>query len=451
MPLDASAAPPASVRRLLAVLRGLLAAFLVALALVHLSQVVNYSQYYRGIGGVAVSGLGFLVLAALLFVRSRVVRWTAAWIGCVLALACLLTPLVRDLDYIALEPNLVEVIDVQGDGMPGIAGVQHIRTDARGFRTTEAIDYEHAARGLRIFTIGGSTTEEIHHDDRRTWSHLLGERLESLLGEDVQVANTGVSGTRTPHHAATLAHVVPYHPDVAIFLVGVNDWNEHVRRVMLLGPGLSTEDFRILETHRRLRALTLGESILASALERAKAAGLSTTAQASSRRVERGEYYTRQNHSLDRPRKVEFRPDRVDPIFDAYLRQIAETCRGSGIVCVFVTQPHGYRAATDPEFRARFWMTPPNVDYTLDLASLEALADLYNRHLARVGAELGVTVCDVASGIEPSFRHLYDEVHLNLEGSRRFAELLAPCVADALASSGRRTEPSARAGARSVS
>lgn len=438
MRLDASSdAPPASVRRLLSVLRVCLAAVLVALALVHLSQVVNYSQYYRGVALVAVSGVGFLVLAALLFVRSRVVRWTAAWVGCVLALACLLTPLVRDLDYIALEPNLVEVIDVQGDGMPGIAGVQHITTDAMGYRATEPIDYGHSAPGLRVFTIGGSTTEEIHHDDRLTWSHLLGDRLEEILGEDVQVANTGVSGTRSPHHAATLAHVLPYHPDVAVFLVGVNDWNEHVRRVMLLGPSLSTEDYGVLETHRRLRALTLGESILAVALERAKSASVGATAEASTQKIERGEYYTRQNHSLDRPRKVEFRPDRVDPIFDAYLRRIAETCRASGIVCVFVTQPHGYRAATAQEFRDRFWMTPPNVDYTLDLASLGALADLYNRHLEEVGGELGVTVCDVASGIEPSFRHLYDEVHLNLEGSRHFAELLAPCVAAAVEASGK--------------
>jgi lysophospholipase L1-like esterase len=443
MRLDASAGPPESVRRLLVVLRAGLAVLLVGLALVHLSQVVNYSQYYRGIGVAAASCVGFLALAVLLFAGSRPVQWAAAWLGCVLALSCLLTPLVRDLDYIALEPNLVEIIDVQGDGMPGIAGVQHISTDAKGFRTTEPVDYDDVAPGLRVFTIGGSTTEEIHHDDRRTWSHLLGEWLEKSLGRDVQVVNTGVSGTRSPHHAATLAHVLPYHPDVAIFLVGVNDWNEHVRRVMLLGPRLSTEDFRLLETHRRLRAFTLGESVLATALGRARSAGLGATAEAASRRVERGEYYTRQNRSLERPHRVQFRPDRVDPIFDAYLHEIARTCRASGILCIFVTQPHGYRSETDPEFRARFWMTPPNVDYTLDLGSLESLADLYNRHLRDVGEELGVAVCDVASGIEPSFRHLYDEVHLNLEGSRRFAEILAPCVASTVGSSRRSDRGSA--------
>ena len=43
-----------------------------------------------------------------------------------------------------------EVIDVRGDGMPGIQGIQRITTDARGYRVNRAIDYQHPA-GLRVF------------------------------------------------------------------------------------------------------------------------------------------------------------------------------------------------------------------------------------------------------------------------------------------------------------
>lgn len=428
---------PPGIGRLLRALRGILALVLTGLAAVHATQILNFSQYYRGIGGAVSGAVLFLALAGLLFAPWPRVRWIAAWLGVLLALQCLLSPLVRDPDSIALEPNLHEVIDVQGDGMPGIQGVQRISTDAHGFRTTEPIDYDRPAPGLRIFTIGASTTEEIHHDDRRTWSHLLGERLEAELGRDVQVINTGVSGTRSPHHAATLERILPYHPDVAVFLMGVNDWNEQVRRLVALGPGLEPESPTVLELHRRLRALTLEESLLASSLARLGSLHLGASAEASRPRPERGEYYTRQNRSLERTRRVELRPERVDPIFAASLERIGRRCREAGIVCLFVTQPHGYRQETTEAFRERFWMTPPNVDYTLDLASLEHIASLYNRHLAEAGAELGVAVCDVAAGIDPSFRHLYDEVHLNLAGSERFAELLAPCVHDALAGSRR--------------
>jgi hypothetical protein len=434
MPPEMARPIPASVGVFLARTRAVLAVVLGALALVHASQLVNYSQYYRGVAGPLIGALAFAALAAGLYAPRPWIRWTAAWAGGFLALQCLLTPLVRDIDFIALAPHVVEVIDVRGDGMPGIEGVQRITTDGEGFRTSVPIDYTRPAAGLRVFTIGGSTTEEIHHDDRRTWSTLLGERLEERLGRPVEVANTGVSGTRTPHHAATLEHVLPLHPDVAVFLVGVNDWNEQVRRLMALGPERAPESFAVLETHRRLRALTLGESLLAVALDRLKSGRhFGATAEAAAPRIERGEYYTRQNHSLDRPHRVELRPENVDPIFAAYLERIAATCHRAAIVCVFVTQPHGYRAGTTEEYRARFWMTPPNADYTLGLPSLEALADLYNGYVVRAGRDLGVAVCDVAGGIEPSFRHLYDEVHLNLEGSRHLADLLAPCVAAAIA------------------
>jgi lysophospholipase L1-like esterase len=429
---------PASAVRLLSGLRVSLALILLALGLVHATQLVSYSQYYRGVAGPLIGAVAFLAFAACLFAPWTWARWTAAWIGGLLALQCLLTPLVREVDFISLPPDVVETIDVRGDGMPGIAGIQRITTDDHGFRTNARIDYARPAAGLRVFTVGGSTTEEIHHDDHRTWSYLLGERLEQTLGRDVEVANTGVSGTRTPHHYATLEHILPFHPDVVIFLIGVNDWNEQVRRVESLGPDRSPESFAVLEAHRRLRALTLGESLLAVAIGRMKASRLlGSAAAAAAPRIERGEYYTRQNHSLERPRRIELRLHQVDPIFDAYLRRIAATCHGARILCVFVTQPNGYRSDTTAEYRARFWMTPPNADYTLDLASLEAVAGLYDRHVVQLGRDLGIPVCDVADGIEASFRHFYDEVHLNLEGSRRLADLLAPCVAEALASEAR--------------
>lgn len=424
---------PASIRRGLWLLRGAFAVVLLGLAAVHVSQIVTFSQYYRRVGGAVAGAVLFSALAALLFASWPWVRVVSAWLGVLLALQCLLTPLVRDPDLIVLAPNLSETIDVQGDGMPGIQGVQRITTDARGFRTADSVDYEQPAPGLRIFTIGASTTEEIHHDDRHTWSHLLGEHLERDLGRDVQVVNTGVSGTRSPHHAATLAYVLPFHPDAVVFLMGINDWNEHIRRLALLGSELEPVGPGLLELHRRLRAFTLGESLLAISLDRLRSLRLGDVAEASRPRIERGEYYTRQNRSLERARRIRLRPQQVDPIFALSLERIAQLCREAAVRCVFVTQPHGYRQEATAELRARFWMTPPNVDYTLDLESLEYIANLYNQYLERVGAEHGIPVCDVAAGIEPSFRHLYDEVHLNLEGSRRFAELLAPCVREVLA------------------
>jgi hypothetical protein len=131
--------------------------------------------------------------------------------------------------YLTLPANLDYRLEVDGDGMPGFTGVQNISTDALGFRTTKKIDYQNKGNAYRVFTIGGSTTEEIYTDDQKTWSALLEGHLAKTLGKEVEVINTGFAGLRAPHHYKTLEHILRYKPDAAIFLMGINDWNHHIK------------------------------------------------------------------------------------------------------------------------------------------------------------------------------------------------------------------------------
>ena len=94
-------------------------------------------------------------------------------------------------------------VNVIGNAIPGIHGLQHITTDAKGFRVTPPIDYG-TKRGLRIFAIGGSTTEQIYLDDKATWTYLLQTKLARALGRPVEVINAwGVRSTgRAPRQHA---------------------------------------------------------------------------------------------------------------------------------------------------------------------------------------------------------------------------------------------------------
>ena len=432
--------------------RSLVVAF-VAYALVNYSQVYNVSVYYGGIAWDVIPGTVFLVLAAALYAPWVWVQVVAGYAGIFVISQALLTPMIHDFDYITVQPNVVEVIDVRGDVMRGIQGVQRITTDEQGYRVTRPIDYDRPSE-LRIFAVGGSTTEQPHHDDHRTWTSLLGGRLEALLGRDVEMINTGVSGLRSPHHLATLKHVSDLHPNAALFLMGLNDWNCHIRRAIELGEDRVSQSFWLLEAHRLLRGISFRGSMLGTAVRRITKGRFFTWnwegVPPTEPEVKRGAFYAKQFGSLHRPRVVKFQPDRVDPIFDTYLRRIIRTCEEEQITCVFVTQPNGYSQAAEEDFQDRFWMTPPQADYTTDLTSLEHLAALYNRHVMAVGEEHGIPVCDAASQIEPSFRNFFDDGHFNLEGSKRMAEVLAPCVAAALRGDGTtsttrkaRTEPHA--------
>src|SRR5436305_495443 len=116
--------------------------------------------------------------------------------------------------------------------------VYDIRTDARsrsdqldahvihtknslGFRGPEPpADF---AGWLTIVAVGGSTTECFYLSDGRTWPERLAARLTPELRK-VWVNNAGLDGQSSfGHLILTRQALVPLHPKVTLYLVGLND------------------------------------------------------------------------------------------------------------------------------------------------------------------------------------------------------------------------------------
>ena len=56
------------------------------------------------------------------------------------------------------------------------------------------------------------------------------EKLDQKYQDlNFEVINTGVSGLRANNHIATLKKILKYNPDMAIFLIGINDWNHDIK------------------------------------------------------------------------------------------------------------------------------------------------------------------------------------------------------------------------------
>ncbi len=386
--------------------------------------------------GLLLSGLGaweeallagalYAVPLATQLAHRDLVRAYGLWFGFLLIAQAALTPLVLDHDFKTLPPYLDDAMVVQGDELRGISGLQRVTTDAKGFRATPAVDYG-AKRGLRVFAIGASTTEQIYLGDEHTWTYLLQEDLKSRTGGTVEVINTGLSGLRAVHHLATLKAILRYQPDLVLFLIGANDWNHQARR-RFDPPGL--QDQPVLGLSFEDTLLWVG---LSTAFHRGRGL-LNAYAGAEARtRIERGAYYARQRGSLAKPTRHEFAPDTVSDDYAARLAEISELCQKAGVICAFATQPTGYRPEASEDYKASFWMTPSNRDYTLSFRSMIALAHTYNRFLAGFAAARGHPLCDIAPHLPPGFEAFYDDMHVNLRGARRVAELLAECLAPLL-------------------
>ena len=114
--------------------------------------------------------------------------------------------------------------------------------------------------------------------------------------------------------------------------------------------------------------------------------------------------------------------------YRAQLEEIGATCRSAGLRCLFLTQPSGYSVGTDPKYRRYFWMTPFEEDYTLDLAFIAGIADLYNQHLIGFAREQSHDLLDLAAAMPAGINNFYDDVHFNTEGARQVANVLTDAL-----------------------
>lgn len=405
------------------------------------------SRLLRWILGLLILGYGLLTfdrdsiawaaLSLLLYALPLALQLTAwgtariygLWFGLFLVCQSLLGPLVKG-DFVSLPANLHSTIDVRIQDAPGIRpGLRHISTDARGFRVMPAIDYANK-RGARIVAIGGSTTEDIMLGDDSTWTHRLQQGLKARKHE-VEVINTGVSGLRAANHLATLQVTASLKPDLVLVLVAGNDWNKQIRD--RFEP--NRDPYRPPE----LRRSPLGGLIARFLVMplRARLTGQSSWDQHLVVDKPDGFNSDKPRRSLERATKHEFRPATVADGYRQDMQAISKACKDMQLRCLFITQPHAYSEAASEELRRLFWMTPPYASYTLDLGSMMHVAALYNRFLAELAQRDGHALCDVATGMEPSIRLFYDDMHYTDDGAARVAELVLPCVERQLAKLGR--------------
>ena len=370
------------------------------------------------------SAMVFVFLYQIVFVFCLFLIWKGKYLSVAITLLLLLflnlftAQEFLQSDYKTLPPNMYERVRIVGDVMPGFDGVNTISTDSRGFRVTKEVNYDVDAP-IRVYAIGGSTTEEINSDDGETWPALLEDKLTQEFGQDVEVINTGLSGLRAKNHLATLLRTENLYPDYYVFLVGVNDWNKQIREIT---QAIQPKKYDLRDTVLYRAAQILQAIILQSS-------HVSTSEDIVSVVELHGEYFSKQNDSLSRADVRSVTVDEVDDDYFNAMKKIAARCNSGAYKCMFISQPSAYSHKITDNLKARLWMTPTNVgSFTLDLESMIQISSFYNEWLHTFSHENGISFCDLAATqIEPSEKFFYDDVHFNESGSAFVAEEVFKC------------------------
>ncbi|MBI5184572.1 MAG: SGNH/GDSL hydrolase family protein [Nitrospinae bacterium] len=77
---------------------------------------------------------------------------------------------------------------------------------------------------LTLITVGGSTTECFYLSDGKTWTDVLGKKLNARFSNGTWINNAGLDGHSTFGHLVLMEdYIVRLKPKIALFLVGIND------------------------------------------------------------------------------------------------------------------------------------------------------------------------------------------------------------------------------------
>jgi len=271
---------------------------------------------------------------------------------------------------------------------------------------------------LSIVTIGGSTTECNLLSDSKTWTDILGKKLDRSF-KKVWINNAGLDGHSTFGHIVLMEdYVSRLKPKIAIFLVGANELgvdeptesdNKNIRKFSLnhikLWPRqivMHSEFFiTVLNLYRMIKARNLG---LPHHYTDFKTIQLKNMSEAETLRA-----------ILENAGELRLRNYRNR------LLRLTDICRANSIEPVLVTQPVlSGRGKDDISGADLERMTVRDLNGKVAWQILE----LYNDVLRDVAKKNKIQLIDLSVEMPKSSRYFYDVYHFTNSGAEKVADII---------------------------
>ena len=347
-----------------------------------------------------------------------------------------LTPIFFEVDFEVpyRNPNSQNEIYWDKKEISGFLKNKHlISTDEKGNRVNKKIDYKKKDQDtFRFFAIGASTTEEQGLDDNLIWSNNLINMIENdqnyFKFKSFEMINFGISGTRTKHHYFTLKRNKYLKPDLVIFLLGVNDWNNHIvnsKEQFLFKNIEIAYDFRssiLFEFANRIL-----KKIYKTINEKKDVRKIT----AYSKKINNPyKELVLKNINLKNNLKnsISLNIDKVSPRYSFWLYKIIDLCKKNEFKCLFVDQPSLYDITKFKTNKDKVWMNPPFKNYKIKFEDMVKIKEIYNLYLEETISSEKLDFCKLSDKIEANDRFFIDDVHFTPKGSEIVAKTLLKCI-----------------------
>lgn len=315
------------------------------------------------------------------------------------------------------------------EGIGGQEGVFELKINEFGFRSQSMKTAQKPPGTLRLFFLGGSTTENLLLPEEKTFSYLVERKLaEALPHLRFESVNAGISGYMASDVLALfLFKVTHYEPDLVTVMSAVNDLRYGTVPTYdpVRNPDLERKKYRpdhepgagvlLKKILRKSRLFRLVESRMWGNLREAlklKYAGA-------------GKELEKAVAERMRAPVTEVPPSKALGPFIKSLREIIFIARGHGIRLLLMTEPSLYQENPPEEIQRRLWMGLVRPEVNLSHAFMLREMERFNAAVRRLSQEEGVELIDLEKEIPKDLDHFYDDVHLTVRGSERAASVIA--------------------------
>lgn len=308
-------------------------------------------------------------------------------------------------------------------GLPGMKGVTRWTTNNLGFRGDELVSPKPVDE-LRVFLIGGSTTECLIVDDADSLDAVVQRTMQERVADraQVRVYNAGISGDRSDDHVAILTQrIVHLQPDIIVVFAGIND----------LLAAIHGHDYLHLPTQRPPPWM-----MLATQSQLGRLAYYTVKLKLPVQELAQDELIvTGYQYGVKRQKSA--RAASGPPTFDTRgyannLRTLAGLAAGHGIPLIFITQQTTWNS--DVDSTAKDWQWMLNVDdvrYAED--DMHHALERMNDSMRQIADSLDVPLYDLARLMPKSTEFFYDDVHFNTNGARVAGTQLAAVILERIA------------------
>lgn len=310
--------------------------------------------------------------------------------------------------------GLLEADDFQKSVDPSLRRRFRLVTNKEGFLLGPSQYGERESlSACDILFTGGSTTECKYVDDSLRFPYRVASMLSAALGKRVVSLNGAMSGNNTYHSISNLVHAgLAYTPKVVVWMHTIND----LAVLTKTGSYFNVPDGRRLSLKRsRPERPSYPSHLISKHFPNLTA----LIRQASDRTVRDMSESPRQRDEFAGYRSTHVDEDVILREFSKALATFHGICEANGIALVLMTQANR--------------LDPGNADSIdiflqhegrMELRSRIGTYQRMNQLIRDYAKSHALTCVDLDKGIPHDSRYIYDQVHMNSEGSKLASRLI---------------------------